>query len=288
MMDFDFERPSTVKQACEILGKFEGKAKIIAGGTDLLVNLRSGSRGTQDTRMLVDISGISGLDTIEVKDGQVRLGPMVTHEQVSCSSLLEETASFLPAACRMVGSLQIRNRGTVGGNICNASPSADSVPPLVAMDAKLRLFSGAKGERVMPLCDFITGSYHTALLQDEMITEVFFSVPKGAKTAVVKLGRRKALSIARMSVAVMAVTEGGKVKLLSIVPGAVTPSPMRIKAAEEILLGKSPDANSIDMAARTVAGEMLRLTGKRWSTSYKEPVIQVLVKRALKQALEVK
>lgn len=285
MMEFDLIRPSTLNQACEILAQYGDRARIIAGGTDLLVNLRKEQR-MGNLELIVDITGLQGLNNIEQRGERIHIGPLVTHCQAAESQLLQTLVPFLAEACSSIGSPQIRHRGTLGGSLCNASPAGDPLPPLAALDAQVTLHS-VSGERELPVSEFITGPYQTAMRGDELLTDIVFDVPRGAKTAFIKLGRRKALAVARMSVAVMAMLEGGRVSDIRIATGAVMPSVMRVKAAEELLLGKAPVTEEIARAAQAMAEEMIRVSGRRWSTPYKEPVVQVLARRALSLALEV-
>lgn len=288
MMRFAYLRPASVQEACELLNKYGGAAKVIAGGTDLMVQIRDEDKKLAGLKYVVDISQLNGLRYIQGDEDVVRIGALVTHDQIYNSPMLRTAAPFLPAACNTVGSPQIRHRGTIGGSVCNASPAADPVPALVALDAGLKLES-VRGVRVVPVTSVFEKPYRTNIAADELLTEISFKrLPAGAKTAFLKLGRRKALAIARMNVAVCLVLDGeGKVAEARIAPGSVLPKPGRVAAAEEVLVGKVPTAELLEEAGKKLAEEMVKQSGIRWSTPYKEPVIAVLTRRALQQALGV-
>jgi carbon-monoxide dehydrogenase medium subunit/xanthine dehydrogenase FAD-binding subunit len=286
MKAFDFSRPARLEDVFALLAEQGETIGIIAGGTDLLVGMRRELQGTEHIRLVLDITGIPGMDQIIQENDQVHIGPLVTHEQAAGSALLQKTAPFLAEACLSVGSPQIRNAGTLGGSVCNASPAADPIPPLLALDAQVVL-SSSKEERTLPLGEFIIGSYKTVRHSDELLTDIFFKIPAGAQTAFIKVGRRKALAVARINVAVLVKVENGQVRHIRIVPGAVMPKAENMTAAGEFLLGKIPIEADIEAAAQKVAEDMVRITGRRWSTAYKEPVVQVLIRRALCKTLGV-
>ena len=286
MFRFSYERPTTIADACAILAASSGKAKVIAGGTDLIIGLRDEDKKVAHVEKVVDITHIPALKYIKTDGEVIRVGALVTHDEIFNSPILKSAAPFFAEASNTVGSPQIRHSGTIGGSICNASPAADPVPPLLALDAEVTLIS-AKGKRVVKLATIYDRPYKPTIGADELLTEVSFSVPAGAKTAFVKLGRRKALAIARMNVAVLAVVKAGIVEDIRIVPGSVLPKTMRVEAAEAVLLGKKPTEELIAKASRKIAEVMLEMSGVRWSTPYKEPVIEALTRRALTKALEV-
>jgi carbon-monoxide dehydrogenase medium subunit/xanthine dehydrogenase FAD-binding subunit len=187
----------------------------------------------------------------------------------------------------MIGSPQIRNRGTIGGNIMNAAACADTVPPLMTLNARLKLNSST-GEREIALTDFFVKPYVTFARPDEILSEIRFDkLGPAMRSSFFKLGRRNALSIARLSVAVVLKIDGkGLIEEARIVPGAAFPSWQRIREAEEILVGQKPSHDIFVKAGKKVSEMMIANTGRRWSTEYKEPVISVLVRRALEQCID--
>jgi CO/xanthine dehydrogenase FAD-binding subunit len=212
----------------------------------------------------------------------VRIGPLATHAEIARSALLRRQAGSLAIAASSIGSPQIRNRGTIGGNIMNAATCADSVPPLVALGARLSLRS-VQGDRVIDIAGFFEKPYKTFARENEVLTSISFSPPPpAARMAFVKLGRRNALSIARLSVAVMInQDQQGAITEARIVPGAALPVWRRVPEAESMLLGERPSAPLFTAAGKKVSDIMVGVTGRRWSTEYKEPVLAVLVRRAL-------
>ena len=287
MLNFSYVKPNSVAEACAFLAQQGEKAKVLAGGTDLVVQIREKSRKLQNMAYVVDISGLSDLKGIREENGKVVLGALTTHAEVAASPLIRQVAPLLAHACSQVGGPQTRNMGTIGGNICNASLSADSVTAFVALDTVLTI-AGPTGTRELPIAEVFVKSEQNALQPGEILTAVSFTaLQKDTPNAFIKLGRRKALSIARMNVAVILEKAGEQVKEARIAVGAAFPTTRRVESAEALLAGKAPTKENISAAATEVARAMVETTGVRWSTEYKEPVVQVLVRRAIEQALGV-
>ncbi len=285
MLEFNLYRPGTLQEALKLLAEFKSSARVLAGGTDLLISL--GSREREDVKNIIDITSLRELDFIREEDSRLRLGPLTVHAQIADSPHIRQGAGLLAAAAAAIGSPQIRNRGTIGGNIVNAAVCADTVPPLLALGATVKLERLGES-RWLPLEEFITGPNRTGLEADEMLTEIAFAkLPATAGWGFMRLARREAMAIARMNVAVILDRDSrGRVVSACIAPGAVLASPARIPAAENILLGQCPDEERIHQAGQAVAAAMTA-AGRRWSTPYKEPAIIALTERAIKQALEV-
>ena len=287
-MALRFIRPKTAVDAIEFLSEYKDNSTIVAGATDVMIRLRSAKPAEEKPLWLVDITGIPELSYVNFENGIVRIGAMTTHRDIARNAVIREVAPFLADACLSVGSPQIRTRGTIGGNIVNASPAADSLPPLTALSAQLRLIS-RRGSRDVAICDFFKGPYKTAIEPDEILKEVYFSAPPpSCCCAFIKLGRRESLAVARLSIAVLLdVDESGKISRAAIAPGACLPMPARITRAEEAVTGKIPDEGVVDAASQEVGKEMVRVSGVRWSTEYKKPVACSLTKRAMWKALGV-
>ena len=285
MLEFNLYRPGTLQEALKLLAEFKSSARVLAGGTDLLISL--GSREREDVKNIIDITSLRELDFIREEDSRLRIGPLTVHAQIAESPHIRAGAGLLAEAAAAIGSPQIRNRGTIGGNIVNAAVCADTVPPLLALGATVKLERLGES-RWLPLEEFITGPNRTRLEADEMLTEIAFAkLPVTAGWGFMRLARREAMAIARMNVAVILDRDSqGRVVSASIAPGAVLASPARIPAAENILLGQCPDEALIHQAGQAVAAAMTA-AGRRWSTPYKEPAIIALTERAIKQALEV-
>ncbi len=281
---FDYKSPSSIEEAIQLLWEADGKAKLIAGGTDLVIGLRNGD---QNPHLIIDVTGIEGLRKIEEKGGTISIGAAVTHSEIASSPLINKLAKVLSDAASEIGSPQIRNLGTIGGNIVNASPAADTLPPLMVLNARGKVVS-KEGERQIPVYQLFEGSYETNLKPHELLVEVTFPrLSRGTRSSFLRLARRDAMAIARMSVAIVLEMEKRtkRIKDIRIAAGSVTPTPQRFSEAEDFLRKKLPDDNALREAALKVSEAMINQTGIRPSTSYKRPVIEALFIRAMKKAL---
>ncbi|MBN1755388.1 xanthine dehydrogenase family protein subunit M [bacterium] len=285
--EIKYYKANTVEETVHILAQNKHAIRILAGGTDLLPELRSEKQNRKV--IILDISSIKLLNKIEDEGHFIRIGALVKHSQMVESILLGRHAGFLTQASSLVGSAQIRNRGTLGGNICNAAPCADTLPPLVALDAELTLESSS-GNRTELLSGFIRGAYKTNRANDEFLTWIRFKkLPEGCRSNFIKLGRREALSIARLQVAACGMIDSNnKICYIRIVPGSTTPNVFRFTEVEEYLLGNEPSERLFSKAGDMVARKMVEITGVRWSTEYKKPVIAALVRRSLQAIFNLK
>ncbi|MGH8740792.1 MAG: FAD binding domain-containing protein [Burkholderiales bacterium] len=225
------------------------------------------------------IPGIGRL-SFDAREG-LRIGALVTAREVEISPVILEKYLSLAQAARELGSIQVRNRATIVGNVCRASPSADTLPPLIADAAEVTLH-GRNGERRLPLEDFFSGPGKTVLAPDELVTELRLPPPAPRTGKVyIKHGRRKAMELATVGVAVSLSRDD-----VRIVLGAVAPTPIRARRAEQILRGKRIDATMIERAAQAAADEARPISNVRASAEYRREMVGVLVRRALRQALE--
>jgi CO/xanthine dehydrogenase FAD-binding subunit len=282
---FDYKTPNAIEEAIELLWQAEGKAKVIAGGTDLVIGLRNGDHTPQS---IIDITRIEELRRIGEKNGTISIGAAATHSEISSSNLVKKYAKVLSDAASEIGSPQIRNLGTIGGNIVNASPAADTIPPLMVLNAIGRVVSRA-GEKEVPLSQLFKGPYETNLKPHELLVHVIFQkLPSDMRSCFIRLARRDAMAIARMSVAVVLKMEKRKKRIedIRIAVGSVTPTPQRMSEAESFLIGKSPDEEFLQKASFKVSETMINRSGIRPSTSYKRPVVEALFVRAMRKALE--
>jgi xanthine dehydrogenase iron-sulfur cluster and FAD-binding subunit A len=279
MKSIEYIRAQSIAQACSLLSEHGAGAAVLAGGTDLLISLRRSTRGP---KVLIDISQVSELQGLGESMGMVSIKPLTTHGELLRSETLQQCAPLLVAAAASIGSPQIRARGTVGGNIMNAATCADTVPPLIALGATVTLQS-QKGTRELKLAELFRKPYQTQARPDELLTDVrFLKLPAGARSAFIKLGRRNALAISRLSVAaILEFGTDGSIVDARLVAGAAFPVWRRVTAAEQMLLGEKPSSKLFTAVGERVSAEMIRETGRRWSTEYKEPVLAVLVRRAL-------
>src|ERR1017187_6754245 len=285
MKAFDYIAVETIAEACSVLAKHGSDVTILAGGTDVLIELRRGT--TKAPKVILDISGVPELGGIDEADGSITIKPLATHTSLLRSALVQKFAPLLGSAASAIGSPQIRDRGAGGGNIMNAAACADTVPPLIALGATVTLQSKA-GRREMPLADLFVKPYQTKAMPDELLTTIRFpKLPPNARSAFIKLGRRNALAISRMSVAaVLQIGRDGRITEARIVPGAAFPTWKRVPEAEQMLVGQKPSEKLFAAAGQKVSEEMIKATGRRWSTEYKEPVIAVLARRALEQCVK--
>ena len=286
MLQFAHLKPNTMKEACSLLSQHDGKARVIAGGTDLVVRMKQ-KLMTPD--YLVDITYIPGLDKIEY-DGKsgLKIGALCTHSQIESSLLVREKFGVLAQAIHTIGSVQVRNLGTIGGNLCHAAPSADSAPTLIGLDAKVRI-SGLAGERMLELQDFFKGPGKTALKPDEILIGVEVPNPPPHSTAVyLKQSPRKAMDLAVVGVAVVLrlTAADSACADIRIALGAVAPTPIRAKRAEEIVQDKKLNEDLISEAARVASEEAKPISDVRGSEEYRKEIVEVLVRRGIQQTLE--
>lgn len=281
MSRFDYIRPTTIDEAITLLADPAHDSRVLAGGTDLLVHIR---QHPPDFDRVIDISLLPELRGITRAGDIIRLGSGVTYADLLESPLLQEIAPFFGEVAIQVGGPQIRNTGTVGGNVVNAAPGADMLPVLACLDATVHL-RGANGSRQLPLSDFLIKPNHTRLEPGELLTHFTFPVPPpGARTVFLKLGRRRSQAISRLTVAAIGHTDAdGVVDFVRYAPGAATPRVIRFRDVEDILLGQRPSPELFAAAGRQAADAMIAITGRRWSTEYKEPALAALTERVLQR-----
>lgn len=285
-MSKEFFQPQTLREAL----KFRNENKdttLLAGGTDLLVAM---NKGKSFETSFIDLSKVTEIKKIEILDDVIKIGSMVTFTDMEYSEILNSKAKILCKASRTVGSPQIRNRGTIGGNICNASPAADCVTPLVCLEAKVELQSmdtkGMIEARNMPLEEFIIGSNRILLKRNEILTGVIFKVPlSGSIMDFKKIGRRNALAIARVNGACVLKLQDNVISNIKIVIGSATSKPERFTVAEDYLRGRKLESRILIEAGILATDYVLKQTGKRSSSTYKLPVISRFTESLIKSAL---
>ena len=283
MRTFEHFQPSNLKEAIKILSAKGKKTRIIAGGTDLLNAMRDGE---ESPACIVDLKGLKGLDYIEYKEkGGLRIGSLTKLASIERSSMLKKKYPVLCQAAHSIGSVQIRNMATIGGNLCNAAPSADMAPALIALGAKCRV-QGAKGKRTIPIEDFFAGPGKTQLKKGEILTEVIVPNLDGKVCGVyIKHGLRKAMDIAIAGVCVLVTKERGKLKSVKITLGAVAPTPIRARNAEKILLDGDLSEDSIKEATEEAARACLPISDIRSSDWYRREIVKVLVRRGIEMCI---
>ena len=270
--------------AVDLLGKYGDRARIIAGGTDLIIEIQHRTRVPQ---VVVDVTRVGGLDSIRMdEDGMVHLGPMVTHSQAAASPLLQKHALPLAQACWGVGAPALRNRGTIAGNLVTASPANDTITVLWALDARLTLRS-VRGSREVPISEFYEGVRRTVMAPDELLSDIAFPALDDRQSGVyLKIGLRRALAIAVTNVTVV-VTQGATsigddvVTGARIALGSVAPTIIRAQGAEAALVGAPLTDARIGEAAALAAGEAHPIDDVRGSAWYRTEEVGALVRRAL-------
>ncbi|MBX3013336.1 MAG: FAD binding domain-containing protein [Caldilineaceae bacterium] len=285
-----YTAPSTLAAALAQKAQHGPFARVMAGGTDLLVELDRGVRKAPDGNApgLIDLTQIPGLAEITEVDGWIHLGPLVTHNQCVASPLLVEKAFPLARACWEIGAPQIRNRATLAGNLITASPANDAIVPLLALDTHVTLQSAACGERTLPLRQFLSGFRKVDLADDEILTRLAFPALTSQHHGVfIKLGLRRAQAISVLSVAVIVEAEGdpaqSPVRDARISLGAVAPTIVRAADAEAYLVGKVLTDAVLAEAGRLALSVATPIDDVRSTAAYRRGMVETLVVRALRQ-----
>ena len=272
--------PTTLDETLRLLAQHRQEARIIAGGTDLLIELE---RNIRSPRILIDISHIPGLDRIELKKGMFHLGPLVTHNQVVASTDIVTRAYPLARACWEVGAPQIRNRGTIAGNLITASPANDTIVPLRVLGATVTLQS-VRGKHSLPLHDFYKGMRKTAMADDEMLVDVaFLPMSDDERGTFIKLGLRRAQAISVVNVAVVLELHRDAIVKARLAFGSVAPTIIRAPDVEKYLIGKSLTDEVIETAGALAKGAARPIDDVRGTADYRVEMMRVLTMRALRQ-----
>ncbi len=285
MNKFEYLMPSSIDEAISLLASHGERARFIAGGTDVMVKIKEGKITPQ---FLVSLRRIQGLDRITFRDGELRIGSLVTHRMLELSPVIRREFPIITDAVSEIGSVQIRNVATIGGNIVNAVPSADGAIPLITLGAQVRL-RGPKGERTMALEDIFIGPGQTLLDPGELLLE--FIVPKQpARTgaAYVKHTRRAAMELPLLGVAVLLTLSEdlSTCKEARIGLGVLAPTPIRAKQAESLLKGRKITDGLLKKVAKTAAEECKARDSIRGEAWYRREMVEVLVPRMARVAME--
>lgn len=283
MRDFIIHEPENIGETCGLLLEFGGEARIIAGGTDLLVDLK---QHNIDTSHLVSLAKIGGLTEITKIGNDLRIGASVSLNELAESAMVRNRLKALSEAAASMASKQIRNQGTIGGNIASAVPSADLPPALIAAGAYVIIADG-ESERKVPMKDFFYGPRKTAIMEGEILTHVMIP-SSGGNTGISykKFKLRGANALAVASVASSITMEENLIKEGTIVLGAVSPVPMVAKKASEMLLGQLPSAGLFSMVAAVAANEAKPISDIRGSREYRKKLIVVLTERSLEETFK--
>jgi len=308
MKRFDYLKPKTIEEALSLINQYGKKAMLIAGGTDVIVMIK---QKTMAPDVLISLQGIPGLDQIEY-DGKLRIGPMVTHRAIEKSEVIRKEFSALADAVEVLGSIQIRNVATIGGNICTAAPSADTASPLLVLGAQAKVKS-LKGERTIPIEEFFKGPGETVLKEGEIVTELVIPKPLPfTASAYWKHQRRLALDLPILGVSTLISLNKDTVscsdmlctsspissilhtmeqdelvcKEVRIALGVAAPTPMRAIKAEKLLRGKKISDELLEEVAKTASEEAQPRDSIRGEAWYRRDMIRVLVKRMAMKSIE--
>jgi carbon-monoxide dehydrogenase medium subunit len=308
MKKFDYLRPQTLEEALSLSNQHGKKAKLIAGGTDVIVMIKQKALMPE---VLISLRGIPGLDQIRY-DGSLKIGAMVTHRDIEKSDVIRREFSALTDAADVLGSIQIRNVATIGGNICTAAPSADTATPLLVLGAQVKIKSLSE-EKAVPIEGFFTGPGETILKKGEMVTELIIPKPlPSTGSAYWKLQRRLALDLPILGVSVLLSLDKGTVscsdmlctaapissilhamekdeltcKEIRIALGVAAPTPMRALKAENLMRGKKISDELLEEVANTASMEAQPRDSIRGEAWYRKDLIRILVKRMAMKSIE--
>ena len=279
MQAIEYFRPSTVSEALAFLSHSPAKTKILAGGTDLVIQLRERA---VEPDFIVDLANVKGLRGIESDGRNITIGSMVTFNELEQNPLILKCLPILARAAASVGSPQIRNMATIGGNIANAAAAADSIPALLALEAKLNLVS-AGGSREVALEDILLGINRTAIEPQELLTKIIVPIPQGKTfSSFIKIGRRKALAIARLNLGLVVKMDSSKlVEKATLAVGAVGTTAYRVKEVEEFLQSKQLTDEVIAGAGEMILQVVAAKLGSRPTAPYKKKIAKGALIKAL-------
>jgi len=276
---FDYLAPKTIKEACSLLSKYKGITKVIAGGTDLLVSMK---QKKINPHYVVNIKGIPELDYIHYsQESGLKIGALATLQSIASSPIIRDKFGLLATACNKIGIPQVRNMGTIGGNICNGGPSQDSIPSLLVLNAQLKLVS-LQATRIVPINKFFIGPFQTALSKVELLTEIEIPTPPPRSDGCYQwFTKITEVDETLVGVAVLMTLDstGSVCKDIKIGLCSVAPTPIRAKQAEQILQGQKMGSKTIEQAARVADEE----TRPRSRADYRRQMTSVLVKRAVNE-----
>jgi len=280
--ELSYHRPTSVSQACALAASLGDGARFLAGGTELLTELK---RGRTEVRHLVSLTGIPALGRIRRDGDLMRIGGLATLEAVARSDEIREVYPVLAEAAAWIGCLQIREQATIGGNFCGAVPCADTPPAGLVGGARVKI-AGPGGERALPAEEFFVGPRQTVLGTGDVLTEVLIPVPEaGFGAAYERFALRRGMAVAVASVAAGVRLSGGTIAAARLALGAVAPVPLLATAAAAELVGQPPSAGVFARAADAAAAEAKPICDVRGSEEYRRSVVRVLTRRALERAL---
>ncbi|MBW1802939.1 MAG: xanthine dehydrogenase family protein subunit M [Deltaproteobacteria bacterium] len=282
MPKFEYLSCESIEEACSLLGKYGEEARVLSGGTDLLIKMK---HKMMTPGYLINIKRIPDLNYIRQDDGrQVAIGALTTVQAVKNSPLIKKKYHALNDATGVLGTRQVRNLATVCGNLCNASPAAECAPALLALNARARI-AGKSGRRVIDLKDFFLEPGKIALAHDEILTEIQIPEPETNTGGVYLKHSTRRIDVAIVGVAVVVRMDGPKVEDIRIALGAVGPTPFRAEKAEAILKGRKADEERVQKAAAMASDESFPIDDLRGQKDYRKEMVATLVKQGIEGAI---
>ncbi len=285
MKNFNYFAPKSLSEAYDILARYSERSFLMAGGTDLMVQMKAKSIAPE---WVVDLKGL-GLNYIKAMDDGLAVGATTTLHDIESSPLIQEKCPVMAGTCSEIACYSIRHLGTIGGNLCNASPAADTAPPLIVLGAKVKI-NGPDGERVVSVEDLFTGPRKTLLKKSEILTEIQIPyLPPHSGAVYLKYKRNEGMDLALVGVGVCLVLDssGTNCQDVRIALGAVAPVPLRVSAAEKVLRGKVLKEDLFEEAAVKAKEVAEPITDARGSADYRTALVKTLTRDALRQAKDL-
>ena len=284
MTSTEYIKPNDLSDLHRVMEEYKGRATVIAGGTNLIPEMRNGEKTPE---LLIDISDLTELSFIRENNGSIAIGAATTIAEMAASPVLLDNSPILASAAKQLGNPLTRNRATLGGNLANASPCADTAPPFLALDASVEILSPGGKTRQVPLSKFFHGYKFTDLVKGEILTGITFPKPndstQGSHT---KIGLRNAASICVASIAVALDMDGKTCRKARVAAGSVAPIPMRVQRVEKLLEGKEINAALLEECMTVVKEEISPISDIRGSLEYRSYVTAMILKRNIKRALK--
>ena len=284
--EFDYAAPTSLQEALDLLSRANGEGRLLAGGTDLIAQMKENRKAPA---LVVDVKRIPELNVLSWDEKQgLRVGAAVSCARIASFPAVRERYLALAEACGLIGSVQIQNRAAVGGNFCNATPSADTVPPIISYGGKVTI-AGSNGRRELPAEEFFVGPGQTVLGKGEILVEIAIPVPPShSGAAYLRFIPREEMDIAVAGVGsfVQFSADGRRCEQARITLAAVAPTPMRAREAEAFLAGQAPDQAAFTQAGLLAARAAKPISDVRGSAAYRIELVKVLTRRTLQKAFE--
>ncbi len=278
---FNYYRVTSLEEALKLVNELED-FKVVAGGTDLVMDLKIKRYLPKN---IIDISRVKELDYIVDDGDRIRIGALTRLQEIVDSPIIKEKAYVLAEAVNQMASWQIRNIATIGGNLCNASPAADTAPPLYVLNAELKLVS-VEGERIVPVTKFFHGPRKTELRRNELLAEIILPVEKDAGASAIKLGRRTAFTLSIVAVATLVKVKDNRFTDVRVALNSVAPTPVRAPSVEKALTGREVSLEAVEEAAKLVVNDIKPISDVRASADYRREMSVVLTRDSLLKSLE--